>query len=75
MCDLQECAHGDGTARAASTRNSGIAHSELPGLDSERGIAWRATDSLALRSFLGLGREEKPPDHRRSCLETLPQAG
>ena len=25
------------------------------GLDSERGIAWRAADSLAIRSFLGLG--------------------
>jgi transposase len=25
------------------------------GLDSERGIAWRAADSLALRSFLGVG--------------------
>src|SRR5512137_278909 len=24
------------------------------GLDSERGIAWRCADSLALRSFLGL---------------------
>jgi transposase len=25
------------------------------GLDSERGIAWRAADSLAVRSFVGLG--------------------
>src|SRR5260370_37304062 len=25
------------------------------GLDSERGIAWRAADSLAVRRFLGLG--------------------
>src|SRR6266496_5854891 len=33
------------------------------GLDSERGIAWRAADSLALRSFLGLGLDEIPPDH------------
>src|SRR6266581_226551 len=33
------------------------------GIDSERGIAWRATDSLAIRSFLGLGLEEAPPDH------------
>lgn len=33
------------------------------GLDSERGIAWRAADSLALRSFLGLGLHEAPPDH------------
>src|SRR5437762_3255476 len=33
------------------------------GIDGERGIAWRAADSLALRSFLGIGLEEKPPDH------------
>ena len=33
------------------------------GLDSERGIAWRAADSLALRSFLGLALGENPPDH------------
>ncbi len=33
------------------------------GIDSERGIAWRATDSLALRSFLGLGVNEATPDH------------
>lgn len=33
------------------------------GLDSERGIAWRASDSLAIRKFLRLGLDEKPPDH------------
>ena len=33
------------------------------GIDSERGIAWRATDSLAVRSFLGLPLHEAPPDH------------
>jgi transposase len=33
------------------------------GLDSERGIAWRAADSLALRGFLGLGLDQMPPDH------------
>ena len=33
------------------------------GIDAERGIAWRAADSLALRGFLGLGLEEAPPDH------------
>src|SRR5438093_13372314 len=33
------------------------------GIDSERGIAWRANDSLALRSFLGAGLNEMPPDH------------
>jgi len=33
------------------------------GLDAERGIAWRATDSLALRSFLRLALDEASPDH------------
>src|SRR3989475_12234766 len=33
------------------------------GIDSERGIAWRATDSLAIRSFLGLPVQDEPPDH------------
>jgi transposase len=33
------------------------------GLDSERGIAWRATDSLAVRSFLRLAVDDEPPDH------------
>jgi transposase len=33
------------------------------GLDSERGIAWRAADSLAVRSFVGLGLDTPAPDH------------
>src|SRR5262245_5587305 len=33
------------------------------GIDSERGIAWRAADSLALRDFLGLDLHTAPPDH------------
>ena len=33
------------------------------GLGSERGIAWRAADSLGLREFLGLKLSESPPDH------------
>ncbi len=33
------------------------------GLDSERGIAWRAADSLGVRGFVGLGVEETAPDH------------
>jgi transposase len=33
------------------------------GIDSERGIAWRAADSLAVRHFLRLGVEEAAPDH------------
>jgi transposase len=33
------------------------------GLDSERGIAWRAADSLGVRDFLGLALHEGAPDH------------
>ena len=33
------------------------------GLDAERAMAWRAADSLALRSFLRIGLNEAPPDH------------
>ena len=47
------------------------------GIDSERGIAWRCADSLALREFLGCGVEKTPPDHssvsrtrRRLDIET-----
>lgn len=33
------------------------------GIDGERGIAWRAADSLALRRFLLIGLSERTPDH------------
>lgn len=33
------------------------------GIDSERGIAWRAADSLGLRQYLGFGLDENTPDH------------
>ena len=33
------------------------------GIGSERGIAWRANDSLGLREFLGLKVSESPSDH------------
>jgi transposase len=33
------------------------------GIDSERGIAWRAADSLAIRSFVRLALDEGAPDH------------
>jgi transposase len=33
------------------------------GMDSERGIAWRAEDSLSVRRFLGLALDEAAPDH------------
>lgn len=33
------------------------------GIDSERGIAWRAADSLSLRDFLGIPTTKLTPDH------------
>src|SRR5580658_3356536 len=33
------------------------------GIGSERGIAWRLADSLALRSFVGIALDEATPDH------------
>jgi transposase len=33
------------------------------GIDSEPGIAWRAADSIGLRTFLGVGLDEQTPDH------------
>src|SRR6202049_1991097 len=33
------------------------------GIESERGIAWRVADSLALRRFLLIGLDEQTPDH------------
>ena len=33
------------------------------GIDSERGIAWRAADSLSLRDFLGVPTSKLTPDH------------
>lgn len=33
------------------------------GIDSERGIAWRASDSLSIRSFVRISLDESIPDH------------
>ena len=33
------------------------------GIDSQRGIAWRCSDSLSMKAFLGLAPYEKSPDH------------
>src|SRR5687767_4450039 len=33
------------------------------GIDSQRGIAWRCSDSLSLRAFLGIPWNEATPDH------------
>jgi len=37
------------------------------GLGSEREIAWRCADSLALRDFLGYGLDEATPNHSSLC--------
>ena len=33
------------------------------GIESERGLEWRCTDSLSLRTFLGVQMNERVPDH------------
>jgi transposase len=37
------------------------------GIDSERGIDWRCSDSLTLRQFLGYALTESTPDHSTLC--------
>jgi len=46
------------------------------GIDSQRGIAWRCSDSLSLREFLLLGPDGKVPDHSSLTLirQRLPVA-
>jgi transposase len=41
------------------------------GLDSQRAIAWRCSDSLSLRAFLGVALHEATPDH--SSLTVIKQ--
>src|ERR1043166_2109228 len=45
------------------------------GIDSQRGIAWRCADSLALRTFLGLGITEATPVHASMTIlrQRLPE--
>src|SRR5438105_8948817 len=55
---------GDGPAQSRAGRYFRLLLiGYFEGLDSERGIAWRAADSLAVRHFLGLGLDEAAPDH------------
>jgi transposase len=46
------------------------------GLDSQRGIAWRCADSLALRTFLGVALTEETPVHASMTIirQRLPEA-
>ena len=53
----------DGTAEPSRPAGNLLLVGYFEGIDSERGIAWRASDSLAVRSFLRLPVEEPPPDH------------
>ena len=63
LCREVLCRH-DGPARlGAGVYFRLLLIGYFEGIDSERGIAWRAADSLALREFLGLGLELAPPDH------------
>jgi transposase len=45
------------------------------GIDSQRGIAWRCADSLALRAFLGFGLSEATPVHASMTIirQRLPE--
>src|ERR1041384_3743649 len=45
------------------------------GLDSQRGIAWRCADSLALRAFLGVSLSEATPVHASMTIirQRLPE--
>jgi transposase len=38
------------------------------GINTQRGIAWRCSDSLSLRQFLGIARTEESPDHSSLSL-------
>ena len=46
------------------------------GLDSQRGIAWRCSDSLSLRAFLGIPLDQATPDHSTltNTRKRLPEA-
>ena len=56
---------GDGAAESAARVGTSACcwSGYFEGLDSERGIAWRAADSLAVRQFVGLGLDTAAPDH------------
>ena len=45
------------------------------GIGSQRGIAWRCSDSLSLRKFLGMASNEESPDHSSLSVirKRLPQ--
>ena len=42
------------------------------GVDSERAIAWRAADSLSIRTFLDIALHEATPDHSTAVAHPPP---
>jgi len=63
-----ECAHfyADKNGRPSLTPGTyfrSLLIGYFEGIDSERGIAWRVADSLALRQFLQIGLDEATPNH------------
>jgi len=62
MCSLLSCATGSALA-VAWVYFRALLVEYFEGLDSERGIAWRVADSLALRRFLLIGLDDRTPDH------------
>ena len=56
-------AEGIGRPSLAPGRYFRLLLGYFEGLDSERAIAWRAADSLSIRTFLDLALDEAPPDH------------
>ena len=64
----KECAHfyADNNGRPSLTPGTyfrSLLIGYFEGIDSERGIAWRVADSLALRQFLQIGLDEATPNH------------
>jgi hypothetical protein len=72
-----------GSARGVVDADRGVASEREPffyrrlnqvgyfeGIDSDPGIAWRASDSLSIRSFVRIALDESVPDH-----STISQTG
>jgi transposase len=63
-----QCAHFYAENNGRPSLNPGTYFGSLligyfEGIGSERGIAWRVADSLALRQFLQIGLDENTPNH------------
>src|SRR5437588_6267971 len=55
--------HFDASQPVTHGQNIGEPQGYFEGIDSERGMAWRAADSLAIRAFLRIALDEMAPDH------------